>query len=311
MATEAINFTQECIERLPIPPHGWVYYADSKTPGLRIGVGASGSRTFYLCKKIQGRAERIRIGPYPDLSVSVARTKAWQLKGAIGSGANPAEVRRALVGMPTLANLLELYIEKHAKPKGRKSWPEMEAQFHRYLSAIGKKKVSQISKEDIERLVTKLALTSGKTTANRVIELVRAIFNWARRKGVIDLANPAIGVDRYPTTPRDRYLHRSEMPSFLEAVEKEDQVNRDFFLLLLLTGVRRGNLMSARWADLNLDDGLWRISAEQSKNGRAQYVRLPPPAVEILRSRKSAGNEQDVFVFLEFPRFSGHYARPA
>jgi integrase len=87
------------------------------------------------------------------------------------------------------------------------------------------------------------------------------------------------------------------MSSFLGAVEKEDQINRDFFLLLLLTGVRRGNLMAAKWEDVNLDDGLWRISAEQSKNGRAQYVRLPPAAVEILRSRTTTGDDQATFVF--------------
>ena len=112
---------------------------------------------------------------------------------------------------------------------------------------------------------------------------------------MIKTDNPAVGVDRYQLRPRDRFLRADEMPAFLDALECEDELNHDFFRILLLTGVRKGNLMAARWKDISLSEGLWKIEAEQSKNGRSQFVRLAPPVVAVLERRKASSSSQFVF----------------
>src|SRR5690348_16722378 len=109
MATPIINFTQQTLHQLANAGSRWIYFADEQTPGLRLGVGPNGHKTFYLYRRICGRPERVKIGPFPDLSVAYARTQAWALKAAIGGGANPSEARRALRAAPTLEELFNEY----------------------------------------------------------------------------------------------------------------------------------------------------------------------------------------------------------
>ncbi|MBS0508989.1 MAG: DUF4102 domain-containing protein [Proteobacteria bacterium] len=93
-STNRINFTKASIENLPIPESGWKYYYDTKVPGLAVGVGASGVKTYVLYKKINRRPERIKIGRTTDLTVDEARTKAIEHNGKVALGSNPADKKR-------------------------------------------------------------------------------------------------------------------------------------------------------------------------------------------------------------------------
>ncbi|MCC2682800.1 MAG: recombinase XerD, partial [Nitrosospira multiformis] len=88
------NFTKAAIDRLPVPDKGWSYHYDLKVQGLGIGIGKSGKKTFILYRKINGRPERVTLGPYPGLTIEQARGKASEMNAAIANGANPAEVKR-------------------------------------------------------------------------------------------------------------------------------------------------------------------------------------------------------------------------
>ena len=69
---------------------------------------------------------------------------------------------------------------------------------------------------------------------------------------------------------------------------------RDFFMLAILTGVRRGNLQAMRWDELDLERGIWRIPL--TKSGEPQSVYLHPEAVAILeRRREMVGDSEYVF----------------
>ena len=117
MSPTDIPFTNRDLLEFKNESKKWVYLPDPQTPGLRLGVGPNGHKTFYLYKRIRGRPERLKIGAFPDLSIAYARTQAWALKAAIGTGANPVEAQRAVRGAPTLEELFNEYIEKHAKAK--------------------------------------------------------------------------------------------------------------------------------------------------------------------------------------------------
>ena len=87
-----LNFTKAGLESLSLPANGWAYHYDLKVQGL--GIGSTGKRSFILYRKINGKPERIAIGPYPDLTIEQARGKASELNAAIANGANPAEIKR-------------------------------------------------------------------------------------------------------------------------------------------------------------------------------------------------------------------------
>ncbi len=98
-------------------------------------------------------------------------------------------------------------------------------------------------------------------------------------------SNPCQGVRRFREQQRERFLHADELPRFFQAVADEPNLTiRDFVLLFLLTGARRGNVQAMRWNDLDLDRETWTIPI--TKSGSSQTVALVRPTIMILRKRR-------------------------
>lgn len=324
-----INFTKTAIERLPLPQKAWVFYTDEKTPNLTLGVGPSGIKTFYLYKRVPGQdsPERIKIGRFPEFSVEMARSHAMVLHGMFAKGQNPAEIKRAGRAELTLHELFQEYVRLYAIPHGIKT---IEAQSQLFNVYLGKndgprkkharerskpegsvdwsaKPISNISHDDVIRLHHRLGEGAGKVVANRVIELLRAVFNRCTRLRLISLPNPAEGIEPYKEVSRDRFLKPDEIPNFFKALESESQDNRDFFLIALLTGARKSNVLAMKWEDLDLKTGSWRVPGELSKNGQPMVIPLTNPALEILAERSKT--KSNTFVFSGKGQ-SGHMTSP-
>lgn len=310
-----INFTKAAIESLPLPLKGWQYHRDLKTPGLAVGIGSTGIRTFVLYKRINGTPERIKLGRFPDMSIEQARKKAMELNGQIATGKNPAEAKREKRAEMTLQDLFDLYIARYAIPHGRKTIPAMRDTFDVYIGKLdaprkkhgrerikpagavdwSRKQISSITHKDVNRLHHDLGTKTGKTIANRVIELLRAIYNRCKKMKLIDLPNPAEGVEPFKETTRDRFLQSDEIPRFFAALEQESEQNKDFFLLSLLTGARKSNVLSMRWQDIDLGQMKWRVPGEYSKNGQPMIIPLTSVAMEILKRREQSATSDHVF----------------
>jgi integrase len=299
------NFTKAAIDQLPIPEKGWAYYYDLKVQGLGIGIGTTGKKTFILYRKIDGRPERLTLGRYPDLTIEQARGKASEINSAIAQGANPAQARRGREAELTFGELFSQYIERHAK-QNKRTWMGDEQRFRQYLQKpLSKKKLSQVNRQVVASLHSDITLAGRPVVANRVLALISSVFGWAVSAGLWE-ANPVRGVRRNREQSRDRFLQSDELPRFFRALAKEtNDTIRDYFLLSLLTGARRANVLSMHWADVNLERAEWRLKT--TKNDIPQTVTLSPQAVEILRNRLSA--DATGFVFPGSGK-SGHLVEP-
>ena len=301
---QKINFTQAGIEKLPLPATGRTYYADAKTPGLFLAVWQTGVKAFELYKRIDGRPTRLKIGRFPEFTVEQARKEIARMTGQVAQGKNPAEDRRKARGETTLAQLFAMYLENHAKPHKR-TWDEDQRQYDLYLSGWKNRKLSSIKRADVQALHAKVAVPTikkweedgqerqraigGPYSANRLLALLSAIFNYAAGLGY-EGGNPAKGVKKFKEQTRDRFLRTDEIQAFFQSLQHDEtpEVWRDFFTLALLTGARRSNVLSMKWADLELTRGLWRIPEKESKNKEPLICILPPAAVEILQRRADA-----------------------
>ena len=293
-STRSINFTKRTLESLLPPVTGKRdYYSDIRTRGLRLCVTETGTKSFHVYRKINGRPERITLGRFPDLSVEQARGRASDVNARIAMGENPNDVRRALRGEVTFSRLFTEYMERHAKVHKR-SWNGDQEQYDRYLSQWGSRKVSQISHRHIEALHSRVGRENGRYAANRLVALLSAVYSKGQKWQLVS-ENPAKGVTRFREKPRERFLLGDELPQFFTALENESDGDlRDYIWLSLLTGARKANVLGMRWEDIDLSRETWTIP--QTKNSTPHTVPLVPKAVEILEAR-SAAPDRNEWVF--------------
>lgn len=302
-----ISFTKAAIDALIIPAAGQrATYHDTKTAGLQLRVTSSGVKTFSVYRRIKGgQPERVTLGRYPDLTIEQARRRAAEINATIAGGGNPADAARAAKQEMTLDDLLKEYLTRCAAFNRRPDKPK--ANYRLYLSAWGKRKLSTIKHEEVDRLHKKIGREIGVVTANIALKLLHVMFNKAINEWRIWSGdNPAHGIKKFPEQSRDRFLQADELPRFFQAVAEEpNEIIRDYVLISLLTGARRTNVLEMRWQDVNFDRAEWRIG--MTKNGTPQTVTLSPEALVVLRNRKPL--EEAVFVFPGIGK-QGHLSEP-
>jgi integrase len=298
-------FTEAKIAALPSPEAGRAIYRDERTPGLALRVFATGRRVYYAERKVEGRPERVTLGTWPTLTVEGARKATQDLAGRIARGENPAALRREQRQERTFGATFDLYLEKWVRARGK---PERNpaSYFRRWLSRWADRKLSTITRQEARALHEEIANATSGANANRVMVAAHAVFNWARRQELFDGEPPTSTIDRYPERARDRFLQPDELPKFFAALKEEPEDTRDFFLLALLTGARRANVLAMRWDEINRSAATWRIPV--TKSGDSHIIPLVPEAMQILDHRANAAGDS-LWVFPSASK-SGHLEDP-
>ena len=309
-----INFTKTTLAKLPLPEKARSYFYDTQVSGLGLMVFASGTKTFFLYKRIGQRVEKIKLGRYPDLSIENARNKAHEQLALIASGKNPATEKRKIGAEQTLEGLFSLFIELHATPHKKPSSLKADKDnFDRYFSLWKKRKLSNISHNDIITLHTSIGKEKGIYIANKVLALLHTMFNKAIQWGW-EGNNPVTGIRKFKEKSRDRFLQPNELPYFFAALNAETNITaKDYIMLSLLTGARKSNMLAMQWNQIDVSQAKWRIP--ETKNGEPVTIALSGQAMDIINKRKAAmqSNESqrsDIWVFPSEASKSGHLEEP-
>lgn len=291
------NFTKALIDKLPPPGNNKAYttYYDSSVPKLAVLVHPSGRKTFYVITKHYARTERVKLGFYPELSIENARKKAMQVLGELTRGINPQDAKRTLRREPTFNEAFQWFTEKYAPNRKRPSSITEDKGLHkRYLTDWDSRKLSAITREMVTRKHNQIGSDHGKYAANRMLALVRSIFNKMIQADKWNGLNPAADVDKFPEESRDRVLQPDEIGKFISALMQDhDETARDCTLMLLLTGARKSNAIGMKWKQINFKSELWTIPT--TKSGKAHTVPLLPQAILLLKNRKTESTSDYVF----------------
>jgi integrase len=313
-------FNKTTIEKAHPPATGELVLKDPKTPGLVCRVRASGRRGFYIVKKHRGRPVKLKLGDFPAMSVENARKAAIEALEQFNKGQNPADTRRVERGELSLKELWTLYCREHldarCSPRTAKAEKNL---FDLHLDTLGNRKLSDISPTACKNLHSKIGKDT-RTSANRAIQLLRRLYRYAARHHGYEGKLPTAGVELFREHSRERFLSADELPAFLQACDDEGQPWADFFRMAIFTGARRSNVQAMRWDAVDLKARTWTIPGGESKNGRDVTITLPPPAVEILRTRKAEQGQSEnerikaspfVFPALRDKGGPGHLSQPA
>jgi integrase len=264
-----------------------VFLRDTELRGFAVRV-TPGSKSFVLEREIHGRVRRLTIGRYGALTVEQARNRARELLGEIAKGHDPAEARRQRRQSMTFGELERLYLERHAVHK--KSKGNDVGMFNKWLADWRPRRLSTITRADVTSRHAEMGAAGHTTHANRMVALVRTMFNLAFDWGLHPGPNPASRVKMFKEVSRDRFVTPEELPRLWKALQNEpNPYVRGAFVIALLTGARRGEVLSMKWEDLDLAQGLWRIP--ETKAGRPHIVPLPKPVIdELMKLPRLEGN---------------------
>ena len=297
----ALNKTT--IAGLSPPATGRTYYHDDRVPGLTLCITAGGARTWYLVKWSHGRKARLRLGSTDELTVEQARTMARTLTADIVAGIDVQARKRAVREELTFGELFGRWMEYAREHK--RTWPEDQRKYNKFLIHWAGRRLSSIDASDVERLHHSVKVRSGPYQANRVLEMAKAMFKRAIDQRQWKGHNPAATIKKFPEHSRTRFLRPDEMQGFFKALSALPPERQEFFLLLLLTGQRRGAVLAMKWADLDLAAGTWTVGHADSKSGKSLSIPLVPQALDLLRKRSRENGASD-FVFPAIKSRSGH-----
>ena len=296
------TLSDNLIKSLPVPNNKLKIYWDNKIIGLGLRITKNNARAFVLRYVINGRERIYTIGSFPELDTASAKKEALKLKSAIFQGSDPLEKRSQIYSIPTLKELASDFLktkEKSLRPKTFEGYKVFLLEKH-ILPKLGGYRVDAISKRDVELLFS--SYSHLPRTANRLVGLLHLVFNTAIAWGVIS-SNPAKGIKKYREEKRDRYLSEAEIKRLMEVLIKEpNQMNANIIKLILLTGSRKGEVLSARWQDFDFANRLWTKPAFLTKQNKASYIPLNNEVVKLLlRMRTEANDTSDNRLSESFP----------
>lgn len=271
-------------------------FFDRALPGFLLEVRSSGGKTFYQrYRDARGREHRFKIGPASVLTVKEARLKARGVLASAYMGGDPQRQREQLRNIPLLRDFaLEKYLPFVRETK--RSWRTDETLLRKHiLPAIGRLALDEVDAVAITGLLQSLSRTGYSTgTTNRVLVLIRYMFNLAARWQVAELKNPTASLKTVPDRRCQRFLTSEEAKGLQAALDQDqNQIAAKAIRLLLLTGARRNEILAAKWDYVDWENAT--LLVPRSKSGHARYIILSRPAVDLLMARKKESSSEYIF----------------
>ena len=261
--------------------------------GLTFTLSRSGTASWVLRYRLDGRQRELTLGNYPDVGLAEARRAAAAARARVDALVDVAgEKRRTRVQRAQASTFSELaadYLLRSALT------PRSVRELRRYLAKdltprLGRLAARDVAPEDVISSVEAIAERSD-SVARRAFEILNVIFAHGMAKRLV-LANPCAGL-RISAILGERQIRRrrlnlsiDELGQVLAALPALGRPNELTVKALLATCVRKGELIRARWEHVDLEAATWRIPDEHAKTGRGFVIPLAPIVVQWFRELK-------------------------
>lgn len=276
-------------------------YSDGK--GLTLIVSPTGARKWVLRFQWQGKPREMGLGAAEAANLSLAREKAAHARLLIAKGIDPiAERQKAQV--PTFGQCADDYIAaKQSEWRNEKHRAQWSMTLAEYAGPLRAKAVDTIDTTAVLSVLNPIWQDKPET-ASRLRGRIEHVLDAARAAGHRSGENPARWRGHLDKLlPKRAKLTRghhaampyAEVPAFIGALRERDAMAAKALAFSVLTAARTGEVIGAKWSEIDLDAQVWTIPAARMKAGREHRVPLSGAAVELLRPL--ALNKTGDFVF--------------
>jgi integrase len=260
---------------------------DSTISGFVLEVRASGGKTYYLrYRDHHGKQRQHKIGDATAISLEKARAAALKLRARIMYGEDPAEEKKSLRQIPTLAEFIrDVYLE-HMKVTRRNYAPSVSFLKIHVLPRFGTLHLDQITTHMISEAHHAMrAKGYAISQCNNLPSTLKVIYNVAKKRNVPGADfNPAVDVKTpSPNNARQRFLSLEEIQRLRVAIDRSSNTQLKHIVnLLILLCCRKRELLDSKWEHFDLERRNWLIP--MSKSGKARNVPLSSAAISILEN---------------------------
>jgi len=266
-------------------------YSKTDERGLVLEVFPTGGMLWHYRYRLNGKQERVTLGRYPALSLKLARAERDKRETLVAQGQSPAVQKRlAKQGAApdtTVAEFGERFF-RDVVAKDRRDLTIPRRYFDKSIvPAIGTKAVRDVTTEDVRAIIWRKKDEGFDAAAGNIRSVLKRLFDYAQTAGLVS-TNPVLALPMrhvHKAKARERALSTDEIRTFLKAAF-ESNIRRQFKIglhLILLTMVRKSELLLARWEHVDFEQAEWHIPAEHSKTGKPHIVFLSRQAVALFR----------------------------
>lgn len=266
-------------------------YKVADRDGLYVSVSTVGTITFRYDYRINGRRETLTIGKYgaDGINLAEARERLMIARKQVNDGISPATEKRAERNKIRNADRFCVFAEKYlADVQLADSTKALRvATYERDIKdTFGNRLMTEITTDEIRSHCEKIKERGAPSTAIFVRDLIANVYRYAIQRGH-KFANPADEIANSSIATfkkRERVLTPREIKLFFNTLE---ETQSDFALkkavkFILLTMVRKGELVNATWDEVDFKNKVWTIPAERMKAKRAHNVYLSEQAIDLI-----------------------------
>ena len=241
----------------------------------------------------------VRLGHFPDLSLADAREKAKDIQAEIRLGSDPRAEEDAKKAVPTFSEFFEEQYMPHVRTRKRTAAKDEEYYTLRLKARFGSTRLNAIRKRDIQLFHSSLHDEGlAPATCNHYLKLLKRAFNLAMQWEIVDMKNPACGIQQYRELNLvENYMDDDQLQRLLTVLKTDkNRTVCDIVLFLLSTGSRLNETLTARWSLIDIEHRVWRIPATNSKSGKMRAVPLNETALETLSKQDTEDEFEHVFI---------------
>ena len=271
---------------------------------LYLVVSPSGSRKWVLRFTWRGRAKEMGLGSAGVVSLADAREGAAAARRKLAQGLNPIDDRKRDDGIPTFGEMADSVLEAlSAGFRNEKHKAQWKNTLATYAASLRSKPVDTVGTDDVLAAL-KPIWTEKAETASRLRGRIEKVLDAAKAKGFREGENPARWRGHLDhLLPRPSKLsrgHHAAMPyeevaGFIAELRKHEAPAALALEFCILTAARSGEVLGARWSEIDMEKKVWTVPANRMKAGREHRVPLSGRAISILRRLAKLNTGEFVF----------------
>jgi integrase len=281
--------------------------------GLYLEVLPSHAKQWRLKYRFQGKERRVTLGSYPQTTLLEARKRRESIKHQIASGTDPELVKLEKLQQDGFLNSPPfIVVAKEWHDRNAPTWDDRYARtvMHRLekyvFDELGSYPIKLLKPLSVLTCLRKVDGTAPDM-ARRIKQLISAVFKYAIATGCVE-NDVTYGLELALKKYKKGHfaaIDLEELPDLLMALHnhKARLYHQTFLLikLMLLTFCRTGELIQARWAEIDMEKALWIIPAERMKMRNPHLVPLSKQALAILAELHQMNGKRE-YVFPSIPR---------